>query len=126
MCNLIFKFQIEDAKGGLFFDNQSIVFNRIKSTAGTSGFGKDILINTGGNGGLSPDIYIKTNGDGATNSGNVGIGTSTPARTLHVKSVMRLEPIATAPTTPAAGDMYFDSTINKLCVFDGTVWQNCW
>ena len=126
MCNLIFKFQIEDASGGLFFDNQNIVFNRIKSSAGNAGFGKDILINSGGNGGLSPDIYIKTNGDGASNSGNVGIGTSTPARTLHVKSVMRLEPIATAPTTPAAGDMYFDSTINKLRVFDGTVWQNCW
>jgi hypothetical protein len=58
--------------------------------------------------------------------GNVGVGTSTPARTLHVKAVMRLEPIPTAPASPAKGDMYFDSTLNKLRVYDGTVWQNCW
>jgi hypothetical protein len=58
--------------------------------------------------------------------GNVGIGTIAPARSLHVNAVMRLEPIPTAPTSPSKGDMYFDSTINKLRVFDGTVWQNCW
>jgi hypothetical protein len=59
-------------------------------------------------------------------TGNVGIGTTSPARTLHVSAVMRLEPIATAPTSPAKGDMYFDNTINKLRVYDGTTWQNCW
>lgn len=59
-------------------------------------------------------------------SGNVGIGTSNPARTLHVNSVMRLQPIPTAPSSPAKGDMYFDSTLNKLRVYDGTTWQNCW
>ncbi|MEN9302842.1 MAG: hypothetical protein RL264_1271 [Bacteroidota bacterium] len=58
--------------------------------------------------------------------GNVGIGTIAPARSLHINAVMRLEPIPTAPTSPAKGDMYFDSTINKLRVYDGTVWQNCW
>ncbi len=58
--------------------------------------------------------------------GNFGIGTAAPARTLHVNAVMRLEPISTAPTSPAKGDMYFDSTINKLRVFDGTTWQSCW
>ena len=39
---------------------------------------------------------------------------------------LRLEPIATAPSSPAAGDIYFDSVIKKLRVYDGTVWQNCW
>jgi hypothetical protein len=58
--------------------------------------------------------------------GNFGIGTAAPARTLHVNAVMRLEPISTAPTSPAKGDMYFDSTINKLRVYDGTTWQSCW
>ena len=59
-------------------------------------------------------------------NGNVGIGTDTPARKLHVSDVMRLEPRATAPASPSAGDMYFDSTINKLRVYDGTTWQDCW
>lgn len=58
--------------------------------------------------------------------GNVGIGTDSPVRKLHVNDVMRLEPRATAPAGPAQGDMYFDSTLNKLRVYDGTTWQNCW
>ena len=61
-----------------------------------------------------------------SNGGNFGININNPARSLHVKDVMRLEPIPTAPASPAKGDMYFDSTLNKLRVYDGTVWQNCW
>jgi hypothetical protein len=61
-----------------------------------------------------------------TSAGNVGIGTTTPARTLHVNDVMRLQPRATAPSSPGAGDMYFDSITNKLTVYDGTAWQACW
>ena len=57
---------------------------------------------------------------------NVGIGTPSPARKLHVNAVMRLEPISEAPPNPSKGDMYFDSVINKLRVYDGTSWQNCW
>ena len=59
-------------------------------------------------------------------NGNVGVGDITPQRSLHISDVMRLEPRATAPASPAKGDMYFDSTLNKLRVYDGTVWQNCW
>ncbi len=58
--------------------------------------------------------------------GNVGIGTDTPQRKLHVSDVMRLEPRATAPSDARAGDMYFDSGDNKLKVYDGSVWQVCW
>ena len=93
--------------------------------------------------GTGTDCFITTTGDGSNGvsamgfwigsmkmrilaNGNVGIGTNTPARTLHVSDVMRLEPRATAPTSPAKGDMYFDSTLNKLRVYDGTAWQNCW
>jgi hypothetical protein len=57
-------------------------------------------------------------------SGNVGIGTSSPARTLHVNDVMRLEPRATAPSSPSKGDIYFDSSDDKLKCYDGTVWQD--
>jgi hypothetical protein len=59
-------------------------------------------------------------------NGNVGIGDIKPQRALHISDVMRLEPRATAPTSPGKGDMYFDSTLNKLRVYDGTNWQNCW
>ncbi|MBN1391584.1 MAG: hypothetical protein JW947_02145 [Sedimentisphaerales bacterium] len=58
--------------------------------------------------------------------GAVGIGTDTPARMLHVSDTMRLEPRATAPSSPAEGDMYMSSTTHKLMVYDGTTWQACW
>jgi hypothetical protein len=57
---------------------------------------------------------------------NVGIGTANPKRKLHINDVMRLEPRNTAPINPAKGDIYFDGVLNKLRVYDGTVWQNCW
>jgi hypothetical protein len=58
-------------------------------------------------------------------NGNVGVGV-TPARSLHVKDVMRIEPRSSAPSSPSKGDIYFDNTTDKLCVYDGTMWQNCW
>ena len=57
---------------------------------------------------------------------NVGIGVSAPQRTLHVNAVMRLEPIPEAPSNPSAGDLYFDSTLSMLRVYDGNAWQDCW
>jgi hypothetical protein len=57
---------------------------------------------------------------------NVGIGTTTPKRKLHINDVMRLEPRDTAPANPAKGDIYFDGVLNKLRVYDGSVWQSCW
>ena len=56
----------------------------------------------------------------------VGIGTSSPARSLHVNDVMRLEPISTPPANPSEGDIYMNSGSHKLMVFDGNVWQACW
>ncbi|WP_200979420.1 hypothetical protein [Echinicola sp. 20G] len=57
---------------------------------------------------------------------NVGIGTTTPKRKLHVKDVLRLEPRNSAPENPEKGDMYMDNISNKLMVYDGTQWQSCW
>jgi hypothetical protein len=59
-------------------------------------------------------------------NGNVGIGTTSPARKLHINDVMRLEPRNSAPSSPSAGDIYFDSSDNKLKCYDGTTWQACW
>lgn len=43
-----------------------------------------------------------------------------------INDVMKITPRATAPSSPTQGDIYFDSTLNKLRVYDGTTWQNCW
>jgi hypothetical protein len=58
--------------------------------------------------------------------GNVGIGTDSPTRKLHINDVMRLEPRSSAPLTPMKGDIYMDDITNKLMVYDGTTWQACW
>lgn len=55
-------------------------------------------------------------------SGSVGIGTTTPGRALHVNSAIRITP-TTAPSSPAPGDIFFDSTNgNKFRIYD-TNWK---
>ena len=66
----------------------------------------------------APSNSLVIDGDG-----EVGIGTGVPARALHVNDVMRLEPRATAPSSPSVGDMYVDSTTtDALCVFLNGSW----
>jgi hypothetical protein len=80
--------------------------------------------------GGNDDFRFYQGGDKVTiqdSTGNVGIGTTSPTRKLHVNDVMRLEPRATAPSSPSPGDMYIDSSdSNKLKVWDGSLWQACW
>ncbi|RUM66522.1 MAG: hypothetical protein DSZ06_03040 [Sulfurospirillum sp.] len=57
--------------------------------------------------------------------GNVGIGTTTPARKLHINGVLRLEPTS-EPSDPAEGDIYMDSGTHKLRVYDGSNWHDLW
>ena len=53
---------------------------------------------------------------------NVGIGTTTPKRKLHVNDVMRLEPRSSAPANPGEGDIYYDGLLKKLRYYNGTGW----
>jgi len=69
--------------------------------------------------GVSDRLYVDE-------GGNVGIGTTTPARKLHVSNVMRLQPRAAVPSSASEGYMYMDRTIHKLMVYDGSTWQACW
>ena len=57
--------------------------------------------------------------------GNVGVLIINPQRQLHINDAMKLEPRSSAPSSPVKGDIYFDNTLNKLRVYDGTILQNC-
>jgi hypothetical protein len=70
--------------------------------------------------------YPEINHIHASLGSNIGINVTTPQRNLHVKDVLRLEPRNSPPDSPSKGDMYFDGVLNKLRVYDGTTWQNCW
>ncbi len=59
-------------------------------------------------------------------NGNIGVGTASPERNLHIKDLMRLEPRMEAPTNPSEGDIYMDGSDHKLKVYDGTQWRACW
>jgi hypothetical protein len=80
--------------------------------------------------GANSNIKFYTNGAAASNermridnNGNVGIGTTAPARLLHVNGAARLTP-TTTPASPAAGDLFFDSAAsNALKFYDGSAWQ---
>lgn len=71
----------------------------------------------------NPDVHIQGVG---SNKGFVGIGTIAPTAKLHIDDVMRLEPRVNEPSTANEGDIYYDSTLKKLRVYDGVTWQNCW
>lgn len=54
-------------------------------------------------------------------SGNVGVGVTSPARTLHVKDVLRLGP-QSSPPAGGLGDLYV-GTDYKLYFHNGTAWK---
>lgn len=72
----------------------------------------------------SSDSSILIYGDFSTRC--VGIGTKTPARSLHVSDVIRLQPRSSAPSSPAEGDIYMDSSTHKLMVYADGSWHACW
>jgi|GEM_PF-6155870 len=59
-------------------------------------------------------------GDLAT--AKVGIGVDKPARTLHIKDIMRLEPISQAPFDASLGDI-FVHTSGAICFYNGDAWE---
>ena len=56
-------------------------------------------------------------------SPNFGVGVSNPQRKGHFSDAIRLNPSAT-PSGASAGDIYFDSSTNKLRCFNGTIWND--
>lgn len=76
------------------------------------------LINSSGD----ANVWLLSNGDSYLTGGNVGIGTPTPARSLHINDTMRIEPRSDAPSSPSLGDLYVDSDLNELCFYNSTDW----
>jgi len=57
-------------------------------------------------------------------NGQQQVGTSvTDPIVLKNNGAVNFVPRATAPTSPDIGDVYFDSTDNKLKCWDGTAWR---
>jgi|WetSurMetagenome_2_1015567.scaffolds.fasta_scaffold00047_12 hypothetical protein len=46
--------------------------------------------------------------------------------TVNIRDVLKLKPQKDAPATASEGDMYYNSTLHKLMVFDGNEWRACW
>ena len=69
---------------------------------------------------------LVANGDGTTDGAYGEEVIRATTEKVTIKDVLNIVPRSTAPASPAKGDMYFDNTLNKLRVYDGTTWQNCW
>jgi hypothetical protein len=50
-------------------------------------------------------------------SGNLGIGTTSPARKLHINDVMRLEPVSDFPSSPSDGDLCVRGTSGDYHIY---------
>ena len=72
--------------------------------------------------GTTENIRLFTAGDSWITGVDFGVGTSSPARALHISDTMRLQSRSTAPTSPVIGDIYVDSDSSELCFYDGTSW----
>jgi len=57
--------------------------------------------------------------------GNVGVGVTSPKRTLHIKDVLRINP-SDEPANPSDGDIYLDSTSHKLRCYSNGSWHDLW
>ena len=77
---------------------------------------------------IKPQInnFLATSCGISTTPGNMGINIDNPQYNLHIKDLMKLEPRDAAPLNPTKGVIYFDNILNKMRVYDGAAWQNCW
>ena len=45
---------------------------------------------------------------------------------VKITDVLHLTPRNSPPSPAYQGDIYYDSSLNKLRVYDGTTWHDCW
>jgi hypothetical protein len=121
-----------DATNKLAVSAEASLFNhagaghQLKLNKATSGDTASLLYQTNWSGraemGLTggDDFAIKVS-DGS--AWFTGLTVRHASGVVQVDSLLNLPPQAT-PATAAAGDIYFDSTSNKLRCYDGTLWQD--
>ena len=97
--------------GGLYFEGGAGASDD-NSNGGNLYFDGGLGYNSGTHGNI---IFSNTRG-------NVGIGTSTPQRKLHISEAMRLEPQTSPPASASMGDLYVDDS-GALCFYDGVSWS---
>jgi len=107
---------VVDAAGGFFFDGSSTLYNRIKSTDVVPTTPKPLLISAQSSG-TSPDIYIDT-------SGNVGLGTVSPASKLTVAGNIHSREVKVS--VDAGADFVFQNNYNlpSLHAVDNYIKEN--
>ena len=126
-------------QGRIYFDSTANKF-KVSENNGAyvdlvgSGGGSGDIVNGGNTTGSTvvigtndaQSLQLETNNSPAMtilSGGNVGIGTATPGRLLHVEGPIRVAASA-LPGTPAAGDIAIDSGDgNKLKYYNGSGWQ---
>lgn len=72
------------------------------------------------------DATLTTQGATITAQGTTIAGHTTAITALQSPSTIKFAALTAAPASPAEGWAYYDSTLHKLRVWDGTAWQNCW
>ena len=117
------------ADGTTLQNPQAVQANR---TLGAIGFG-------GYNGTSFPDASALILSKATENYSLTGLGSALSFQTTSNGSTTRVtrmsiteegsiiyHPLNSAPSTPIKGETYFDNSLNKLRVWDGTAWKNCW
>ena len=67
---------------------------------------------------LASDTTIELYSDGAPLSGG------SLALTVNQSGSINFEPLSSDPSSPSAGDVYYNSTTNKLRCYNGTSWND--
>ncbi len=112
--------------GTSYFSKSTAPVMRINNSNNTlnSNLGSIELTRGNGSGGTA---FLSTVSDGNNGVQAIGLAFNTANFAMLLSNgSFKLKPLTIAPSNPTKGEIYFDDNLNKLRVYDGTTWQNCW